>query len=60
MLVYGDHHERADPKCRAREINLQFDGIARMAPGLARHANLVGALVESGKLAQGVADAAFC
>lgn len=59
MLVYGDHHEQADPRSRAREVNRQLETIARMQPGLVRHAKLVGALVQAGKLLQGVADATF-
>lgn len=59
MLVYGDHDEVADPRSVSREINRQLKAIERMPPGLARHAKLVGALVEAGKLLQGIADRAF-
>src|SRR5690348_4089636 len=59
MLVYGDQHEVADPRQRAREINRQIETVAAMSPGLGRHAELVSALIEGGKLLQGIADAAF-
>ncbi len=59
MLVYGDHHELAEPLTRAREINRELDSIDKMPRGIGRHARLVGALVKAGKLLQGVADAAF-
>jgi hypothetical protein len=59
MLVYGDHHELAEPGSRAREINRSLDVVERMPAGVERHARLVSALIEAGKLLQGIADAAF-
>jgi len=59
MLVYGDRHEQVDAQFRAREINRSLDAVERMGPGLARHAKLVTALIETGQLLQGIADSAF-
>lgn len=59
VLVYGDRNEQAEPASVAREINRQLDSIERMPADLARHSELVDAVVESGRLLQGVADAAF-
>lgn len=59
MLVYGDHCESCDPRQRAREIDRLLETIETMAPGLQRHARLVSALVEAGKLLQGLADCDF-
>lgn len=56
MLVYGDHHERADPDERLRELGALLSTVAAMPPGVARHGKLVGVLVEAGQLLQGVAD----
>lgn len=59
MLVYGDSAltESPDEK-RARLVETVREAAA-MAPGVARHGALVGAFIEAGELAQGVADAAF-
>ena len=59
MLVYGDHQELAEPKTRAREINRLLDSIGAMPPGIRRHARLVAALDDTGRLLQGIADAEF-
>lgn len=59
MLVYGDHCEKAEPASIAAAINRQLDLVERMPSGLARHSRLVSALVEAGRLLQGVADADF-
>lgn len=59
MLVYGDRHEFADAQSHARGINAQLDAVERLEPGLERHSKLVGALVDAGRLLQGIADAAF-
>jgi hypothetical protein len=59
MLVYGDHHERAASATFARGIKRDLDAVERMECGLARHARLVGALVNGGRLLQGIADAVF-
>lgn len=59
MLVYGDQSERSEPEIVARAVNRELDSIAQMASGLKRHSKLVGALIETGKLLQGIADARF-
>lgn len=59
MLVYGDRREHADPTALARKINRELECIAEMAAGIERHGRLVGALIDTGKLLQGIADAAF-
>src|SRR5690349_3028815 len=56
MLIYGDavRHEAA-----GRKLQLISDALSaaiRQAPGLERHGKLVGALIEAGELAQGLAD----
>ena len=59
MLLYGDttRLEATHPKrmALARALRQAWS----RPPGLARHTALVGALIEAGELAQGVADAAF-
>lgn len=59
MLVYGDHRQRADPHERAREINRLLDAVETQASKAARHDTLVRALIETGQLLQGIADAEF-
>lgn len=59
MLVYGDRSDRADPRQHARDVNSRLDKVEALPPGLERHSMLVSALVEAGRLWQGVADAAF-
>lgn len=59
MLVYGDRRELVEPTLRLAEINRRLESIARMARGLERHSSLSAALVETGELLQGFADAAF-
>ncbi|MGE5562271.1 MAG: hypothetical protein ACM3ZV_03070 [Bacillota bacterium] len=59
MLVYGDRQERADPASRARAINRMLDRVAAMPAGVERHALLVAALDDAGRLLQGIADAQF-
>ncbi len=58
MLVYGDHGERANPAERLAAIRDQLDPAA-IRQGIQRHLTLVGALVEAGRVLQGVADADF-
>lgn len=59
MLVYGDHHDQAEPQLWARDVNRQLDLVSGMSPGLHRHSRLVTALVETGRLLQGIADSVF-
>src|SRR3954452_3188446 len=57
MLVYGDRSEIADPGQRLEELRADLAEAAAMAPGIERHAKLTSALIEGGRLLQGVADA---
>ena len=57
MLVYGDQREMADPSVRLTTIEGDLALVASMPAGLERHAKLVGALIEAGRLLQGAADA---
>jgi hypothetical protein len=59
MLVYGDHHDRARPEAWLNRIEEALDAAARLPGGIGRHASIVSALIESGRLLQGVADADF-
>src|SRR6059058_5785333 len=56
MLVYGDRSEMADADERLGALRDSLAGLARMAAGLDRHAKLVAALIEAGRVLQGVAD----
>jgi hypothetical protein len=56
MLVYGDHKEIAEARDRLAALQAKLATTAAMPPGIARHAKLVGLLIEAGQLAQGVAD----
>ena len=57
MLVYGDHREICDPQERLNEIDGELEIVRRLPPGLERHSRLVAALIETGRILQGVADA---
>jgi hypothetical protein len=57
MLVYGDHSDTVDARIWLEQIRERL-AEARSLSGLARHSKLVGALVEAGRLDQGLADAA--
>ena len=59
MLVYGDRSEKADPRLRLRDLDAQLTAVASMDAGLARHSALTDALIEGGRILQGVADADF-
>ncbi|KMO32780.1 hypothetical protein [Methylobacterium aquaticum] len=59
MLVYGDARRQADPRDAIARLKDSLDAARYLAPGLTRHAALVGALIGAGELVQGVADAAF-
>ena len=56
MLVYGDHRERADPADRLTRLSHVLETIVAMPAGIERHAKLAGALIEAGRVQQGVAD----
>ena len=57
MLVYGDQREHAEPDRLVRSINGELATVAQMPAGLDRHSRLVGALIDTGMLLQGIADA---
>jgi hypothetical protein len=58
MLVFGDQVRGLDPHAAARELEATLGEIGGMPPGLARHAALVGAFLETGELVQGLTDRA--
>lgn len=58
MLVYGDTAYREAPGAKIALIRRLLDEAGATA-GIDRHGILVGALIESGELAQGLADHAF-
>ena len=58
MLVYGDAERRDDPACMLERIAAGLEAAGR-AQGVERHGMLVGALIEAGELAQGIADHDF-
>jgi hypothetical protein len=57
MLVYGDARRWIDPRVAMRELDDRVRTLAGRSPSLARHTAMVGALIEAGAIAQGVADA---
>lgn len=59
MLVYGDHDEIVNGGEWLESIWRRLCGASAAAPGIERHAMLVSALVDLGRLLQGVADADF-
>src|SRR4051812_41287255 len=56
MLVYGDRVERVEPKVWLEQLRKQLAD-AQAGSGTDRHSKLVLALVEAGRLEQGLADA---
>jgi hypothetical protein len=56
LLVYGDRSERVDPAEWLSALAEQLQVIAKLPVGIDRHARLVGALIEAGRLLQGIAD----
>jgi hypothetical protein len=59
MLVYGDRSEKVDPRLRLQDLGAELSAVASADPGLARHSTLADALIEGGRILQGVADADF-
>lgn len=59
MLVYGDRSERIGAAEQLRRIATIIDEAAASRASLDRHARLVSALIEAGRLQQGIADADF-
>ena len=58
MLVYGDRSEQAAPQDRLRQIDRKLRE-ASATPGLERRSALRDALIDVGRVLQGVADAQF-
>ena len=56
MLVYGDRSEIVDRTELLTAIERSLDTVRRMPPGLERHSRLIAALIETGRLLQGVED----
>lgn len=59
MLVYGERVRRAAPQDLLETIGRFLAGIEDEPAAILRHERLVAALIEAGRLAQGLADAAF-
>ncbi|HYZ33756.1 MAG TPA: hypothetical protein VE684_15910, partial [Crenalkalicoccus sp.] len=59
MFVYGDVLQTECPRTKLIWLTEALRQLAGMPPGVARHGALVGALIEAGELAQGIADARF-
>ncbi|MDQ2762935.1 MAG: hypothetical protein M3Y22_05445 [Pseudomonadota bacterium] len=59
MLVYGDRFQTVDPRRSLAEISDTLETAAKAQSAGARHDLLTRALIESGQLAQGLADAEF-
>lgn len=59
MLVYGDAARTECPHGKLAAIADAFERIAGMPAGIGRHAALVAAFIDTGELAQGIADAEF-
>ena len=57
MLFYGDAVRHEDAAAVLARLRRCLRELALLPPGLARHARLVGALIEAGEFAQGLADA---
>ena len=56
MLVYGDRSESVDPSALLTTIRRDLAAIRTMPSGLDRHSRLIAALIETGRLLQGLAD----
>ena len=56
MLVYGDHCDVADPRERLFDLSRRLGVVGSRRAGLDRHAVVANALIEGGRLLQGVAD----
>jgi hypothetical protein len=59
VLYHGDRSRRVDPREQLRRLALRGARVPRAPPGVGRHAELAALLVETGELAQGLADEAF-
>lgn len=56
VLVYGDRSERVDPRSHLSAIGRTLAEVRTMPADLKRHSRLVAALIETGRLLQGVQD----
>ncbi len=56
MLVYGDQRELVKPSERMAAISADLKLLGSMPAGIGRHSKLVSALIETGRLLQGVED----
>ncbi|HZH04798.1 MAG TPA: hypothetical protein VEY30_13520 [Myxococcaceae bacterium] len=56
MLVYGDREQRENPSAVIDALLSRTRALADLSPGLTRHAELAGLLIEAGRLAQGLID----
>ncbi|QIK78574.1 hypothetical protein G7077_06365 [Sphingomonas piscis] len=59
MLVYGDHQDEVGIADALASLLKRLAAIEASEPGIGRHAALVAALIEAGRLQQGVQDADF-
>ncbi|MBP0491460.1 hypothetical protein [Roseomonas indoligenes] len=59
MIVYGDGPRHEDPRAKLAALAAALRDLPAQPPRLARHAALIGALIEAGELAQALADAGF-
>ncbi|VTU39387.1 hypothetical protein H6CHR_05465 [Variovorax sp. PBL-H6] len=57
MLIYADAVRHEDAAAVLARLRRCLRELALLPPGLARHSRLVGALIEAGEFAQGLADA---
>lgn len=57
MLIYADAVRHEDAAAVLARLRRSLRELALLPPGLERHARLVGALIEAGEFAQGLADA---
>ena len=54
MLVYGDHDETVDTRTQTNVIHRFLEEARTLPPGMKRHSKLVAALIEAGRLLQGL------
>jgi hypothetical protein len=59
MLVYGDQSRTENPRDVIKRLEEALRRLGRMPTGIERHAAVVAALIDTGELAQGLADAQF-
>ena len=59
MLVYGDRADTVEPAAFLADLRVELAALAEAPPGMSRHGRLGAALIQAGRLQQGVADADF-